>query len=448
YGTGRAKIIDADGVGLYAHNTAGLVISQLIFEGYGADYNKADGILFYNDLPGNVKLAFVRIQNVETAKFGRYGVAIGGANVASGFRDVRISNLWTHDNGDGGLLTYGKRKNVNQNVYVGYSRAFANDGHALSTLPSSGNGIVLGSVDGGTIERCLAYGNGTTGKIPNGVWAYDSNNIVIQYNESYGNRSVRPVDGGGFALDRNVTNSVMQYNYSHDNEGVGYLLTHPVNDDNHAGNRVRFNVSQNDARDNRGAIRIYGRVIDTEIHNNTIYLGAVPAGKPKPAAVFFNNARVPSAYPERLHIRNNIFRTDRGMPVVFAAASVLRGARDLRFEGNSYYSGGATWQVNWGGTNYFSLAAWRTGTGQEKLGTQSVGSDVDPKLTNGGGGGTIANPTSLSSGLPAYRLQATSPLVNMGLNLPALFSVDPGPRDFYGNTLPQSGAYDVGAHDR
>ena len=39
---------------------------------------------------------------------------------------------------------------------------------------------------------------------------------MIQYNESYGNRS-QTVDGGGFTLDGGLTRSVLRYNYSHDN---------------------------------------------------------------------------------------------------------------------------------------------------------------------------------------------------------------------------------------
>ena len=49
--------------------------------------------------------------------------------------------------------------NVTPEVYVGYSWAYDNSGvPGLST--NSGNGIVLGDVDGATIERCVAWNNG------------------------------------------------------------------------------------------------------------------------------------------------------------------------------------------------------------------------------------------------------------------------------------------------
>lgn len=34
----------------------------------------------------------------------------------------------------------------------------------------------------------------------------------------------RAAHSGGFDLDRGVTNSVMQYNCSYDNDGAGYLI--------------------------------------------------------------------------------------------------------------------------------------------------------------------------------------------------------------------------------
>ena len=43
----------------------------------------------------------------------------------------------------------------------------------------------------------------------------------------------------------------MQYNYSHDNDGPGYLLLHSSAGARRAGNNiVRYNISQNDARKN------------------------------------------------------------------------------------------------------------------------------------------------------------------------------------------------------
>src|SRR6185369_3699922 len=113
----------------------------------------------------------------------------------------------------------------------------------------TGNGIFFKDVDGGMIEHCSAYNNGALNKNagggPVGIWAIFSNNITIQYNESYQNHT-RANDGNGFDLDGGVTNSRMQYNYSHDNDGGGYLLYQFTGARAFGSNICRYNISQND----------------------------------------------------------------------------------------------------------------------------------------------------------------------------------------------------------
>ena len=87
----------------------------------------------------------------------------------------------------------------------------------------------MADTDGGTIERSIAYNNGflcgSSGGGPVGLWTWDSNNITIQNNESYANRSgAATADGGGLDLDGGVTNSKVQYNYTHGNDGAGVLV--------------------------------------------------------------------------------------------------------------------------------------------------------------------------------------------------------------------------------
>ena len=49
--------------------------------------------------------------------------------------------------------------------------------------------------------------------------------------------------------------------------------------------------------------------------------------------------------------------------------------------------------------------------------------------------------------LMAYTLKPTSPLLDKGLNLHALFGVDAGPHDFYGTPIPSNGQFEVGAYE-
>lgn len=438
YGTGRATIAAGTGRGIFVYNTAGVAIANLnVTGGNGA----ASGISFYSDLSGDVRLGFVRIDAVDVSGFGRDGIEIGSWNGHTGYSDVRVTNASLHGNARSGLFTYAQVPNVHQQVYVGHVRAFDNPGIA-SAASNSGSGIILASVDGGTIERSVAYNNGrlcvSTGG-PVGIWTYDSTRVVIQYNESFGNRTGASWDGGGFDLDQNVSDSIVQFNYSHDNDGAGYLLAQSPLTDAHHGNVVRYNISQNDGRANSyGAIEIWGRVTAAEIYNNTIFLASAPSGSPRAVRIW--NAGVTDRFVSAVHLRNNILVTS-GVPVVEATAAALAGAAELRFENNNYFGG--TVVAIWGAAQYSSLAAWRA-TGQEMLGAVPIGLSVDPGLVAPGAGPALGDADALAS-LDAYRLSNGSPMIDAGLDLAARYGIDPGATDYYGTALFAGNGYDVGA---
>ena len=103
--------------------------------------------------------------------------------------------------------------------------------------------------------------------------------MIFQFNESHHNNTALSHDGDGFDLDRNISNSAMQYNYSHDNDGGGYMMSQPENNFLHKDNVVRYNIGQNDGRKNSyGRIDIWGRIRFAEVYNNTIYMNQAPSG--------------------------------------------------------------------------------------------------------------------------------------------------------------------------
>lgn len=293
YGNGRATIYAGDGTGILILNAAGFVIRDLFIIGSGSTTNAGDGIFFFTDLPGDVKLPFIRIDHVDAARFGDYGILIGSNSGNTGYRDVRITFTIASDNRMGGVFTYAQNPNVHENVYVGNSSAFGNSGKA-GLLFNSGNGITLSCVNGAMVERSVAHDNGwlsDAGNGPIGIWAFNSTRVTLQFNESYHNLTGGEKDGGGFSLDQNTSQSVMQYNYSHDNAGAGYLLAHKPDNFVHTGNVIRYNISENDARNHDFAgILTWGRILNAEIYNNTIYMTARPAGSVGiPRAIFIKN---------------------------------------------------------------------------------------------------------------------------------------------------------------
>jgi hypothetical protein len=90
----------------------------------------------------------------------------------------------------------------------------------------------------------------------------------------------------------------------------------------------------------------------------------------------------------------------------------------------------------WGGSSYTSFAAWQTGSGQD-----AQGKYVNPLLND---------PTYHANGFPvtSFTLQSGSQAINAGADLVALGKVTSmGARDFFGNPIPQGGAYDIGANE-
>jgi hypothetical protein len=444
YGSGRATLYAANGRGILVYNTAGVHIAELFIVGSGRDLNTDSGILVFTDLPGDVLLDGVTIDHVDAARFGRYGIEIGSHAGRSGYQNVSISHVVASENGLGGIFTYAEARAVHRNVRVTSSSAFLNAGFP-GLLFNSGNGITVAGVDGGVIERCVAHDNGWRSDASNGpigIWTFNSNNVVIQFNESFNNKTGGTKDGGGFSLDNSTSNSVLQYNYTHDNAGAGLMLAHKWDDFVHSGNVIRYNISQNDGRQNRyAAIQTWGRIRNAEIYNNTVYMTYSQGGQ---RAVYLRNSSIEAQDPEHLHIRNNIFQVKGGVPLLDAATSVLDAAVDVRLEGNVWWSSGSVFKIAWKGVTYGSLSAWRTATGQERLNGVDVGLSVDPQLASPGTGIGYNN-AFLIHDVWQYRVKATSPAIDAAVDLASL-GVSVGPRDYFG-APPLRGRADIGAHE-
>ncbi|UOQ68223.1 right-handed parallel beta-helix repeat-containing protein [Hymenobacter volaticus] len=227
YGASRARIISGSTYGFYAENTGGIELHNLEFIGSGQLTNTNSGVVFHLDL-ANTHLQHVVLDNLSVQGYRDRGISIGSANGSSGYDQVRVTRCVMSANGEAGLGSYAQVLAAHHDWYIGSCQAFDNTGRADITTTHTGSGIVLSGVDGALIERCEAHHNGALNANANGgpvgIWGWNCNNLVIQYCESHHNQTGTTKDGGGFDLDGGCTNSVLQYNYSHDNDGPGYLV--------------------------------------------------------------------------------------------------------------------------------------------------------------------------------------------------------------------------------
>ncbi|WP_035606111.1 right-handed parallel beta-helix repeat-containing protein [Haloferula sp. BvORR071] len=444
----RATILAGNGSGIVSYNGGGIEISRLNLVGSGVTAegittNTGSGIILYTDTPGDIKYRHMRVDEMEISGFGDRGIVVGGYNGNSGYDDVTITRVDTHNNLHCGIETFGFTGSVSAltNVTVRDCVASYQAGDPAS-LVNTGSGIVLAGVTGGLIEHCLAHHNGANNPLsegPVGIWAYSSSGIVIQQNESHSNTTSFG-DGGGFDLDVGTSHSVMQYNYSHDNSGAGFLVYGRSGSKGNSYNVVRYNVSDSDGRDPGSAaasgICICDNVDDLVVYGNTVFMSAPPGDTTVPAI----RVRELGNDPDDVTITNNIFVTSGGTRLVYQDSDA-----DVTFAGNNYWSGSGSFVIRDNGSTYSSLSSWRSSKGQEKLGGKSTGSNLDPHFDTPD---IVARDVSSSLGrMAAFRLRADSPLIGKGLNLKTSFGIDIGPRDFFGGPTLQGSGSEVGAHE-
>jgi hypothetical protein len=448
YGTGRATINAGTSYGFYAYNTQGFSISNLIFDGNTVSTNTDAGVLIFSDVSGDVKFRNISISNIEVKNFGAEGVKIYTWKNLTGYQNVALSNLSVHDVTKNGIIIYGYITQTlvgwqHKNVSVSNCEVYNVPG---SPVPAAyeGNGIVISGVDGGVIQNCVAHDNGQNNAYcggTGGIWSLESNNVTIQFCESYRNHSGTGCDGLGFDLDGGVTNSIMQYNYSHDNDGAGYLLGQFQNARPWSNNTMRYNISENDGVLNEGGIGVFkgpGTTMSgAYIYNNTIYVSP-QTGNTRECAAYFENW---TTGINNVAFYNNIFITTGGVPFIN-----IPSGYSAFFAGNIYWPLGSNFSINYQGNNYSSLASWRTATGNEVVSGSNTGYNSDPLLTNAGSGGTVGFGNNLIS-LNAYKIKKfSSPAYNAALDLSSLYSINVGSTDFWGTILPGGNANDIGAN--
>lgn len=452
YGTGIATISAGEKDGISLKNTQGFRICKLNIKANGPEINKGSGIAIVNDLWGNIKLDYMHINAVTVSGFGYWGILVDGNRKKSGFKNVTIENCEVYNNGDAGLYVYGNFDYLS----TAYSHDHVNilnvTAHHNAGIPDSptntGSGIVVSDTQNGVIERCVAYSNGALchSKLggPVGIWAWDSKNIIIQYNESYNNKTGGTKDGGGFDLDGGMENSVLQYNYSHDNEGAGLFLAQFTFARRHKGNTVRYNISYNDGRKNNYAgIELWGSCEEADIYNNTVYMSPAPNYEPATLLIRPNDELGENVkkYPTNIRVINNLFLCAGEV----IAVKAIEAATSIKLLNNNYYNFKEDVNFSWNGRLYTSLNEWRSATLQEKDGAVNHGFNINPKLS-------FTNDTGFTQSynnnlkIAAFRITEASPMIDAGINVLKFFNLkSEAITDINNNTIPRQSNFDIGA---
>lgn len=164
-----------------------------------------------------------------------------------------------------------------------------------------------------------------------GIWPQSSNGCVIRYNEvAYSLKPEGVSDATAFDVDQSCRNTVVEYNYSHNNQGGFLLLCEPEDiNDSHGftGTIVRNNVSINDGEVFGALIPIAGPVRDVVIENNTFY----SSGK-SVSNILFVWSESGENQAKNIAMRKNIIVSDGG-----GNGYHLANGENFSFEGNIYW---------------------------------------------------------------------------------------------------------------
>ena len=427
YGNGEAVIDGGYGTAIHAEKSKHLLIKDIILRGSGRKRgNTGRGIFISNGMD-------ITIDQVDISGFQKSGVELENCS------DARVTNIFSHDNGFAGIAVTGDQfpKFTNHRVYIGHCRVENNPGDPTVLNNHSGNGIVVGLAQNVTIEYCVATNNGwdmpRKGNGPVGIWAWEADSVIIQHCISFRNRTAPgAMDGGGFDLDGGVTNSLVQYNLSYENEGYAFGLFQFSGATPWHHNTFRYNVSFND-----GNKTIHGASIlwwngskdssqfhDCFVYNNVLYnsqgytLGVIPDQYENTRFFFLNN--------------------------IFVAKDEMMTSGKINtenFYGNDWWSLASDFKMN----DYTNFLRWINATGKEKLNGKVTGMNIRPDFMDPIGP-AFDDPDLLQKFIN-FQLSAHTPLRDKGLNLTRLFHIDMGKQDFLGNGIPKGGGYEPGAYE-
>ena len=342
----------------------------------------------------HIKNCFIHDVNGEVA-----GKDTGGIYVTADgddpafYNDLQISNNIVRDVGGLGIATQSPHASVKNNMTRYPFLNVRITGNIVG--PTGRNNMIVRVSDDAIVEHNRLINSSIYDK-GHSIFNFNTINCQIQYNEAYGN--VGPLglaDRGGFDADYNCKDTKIQYNYSHDNNWGYAIMKKAVNENV----TIRYNISEND----KIAVYFYGFEFETgmtraNVYNNVHYISA-----DLDVAVFRDRT------PYNTNFYNNVF--------YFAGTDAGEWGKtpvNCSFENNAFYN------ISTIGTNAIT---------------------EDPLFVNPGNGGTDIDWSNYPNVLTGYHLQAASPLINAGKEIP-----DNGGKDFWGNSL-YNGNPDIGAYE-
>jgi hypothetical protein len=369
----------------------------------GTDEDQGDlrGIYVVGENAGilnNVKIqnCFIHDINgkVEGKRRGGIHVHVIGDSIKTKFHNLLIENNIVKNVGGVGIGNTSSWGSIHSKDYYPWTNFIIRGNRVEHT---GRNGIIARVGINQIVEyNVLAYNSRySTG---HSVFNFGSIGCVMQYNEAYGNTGEPgDIDHGGFDVDYNARGTIVQYNYSHDNNWFCGIMRKYNRDIT-----IRYNISLNE----RLGAYMYGFPWEDNargiwIYNNTHYFKAGLN-----ASIFASPGKVRT--PSYTYFYNNIFYFED------------KGSWGVEPDETCEFSNNLFFNVEPKGKNPIIGNPLFENPGK-------VDTDID-----------MRNPDRLSG----YRLKEGSPCIDSGLLIN-----DNGGKDFWGNLLGTE-SIDIGAYEK
>lgn len=174
----------------------------------------------------------------------------------------------------------------------------------------AGNGLLWLVASAPHIYGNVFAHNGAT-ENGNAVFPYNCDDALLDHNEAYGtvynltnsDNNGADKDAGGFDADYECKNTIIEYNYAHDNDLAGIIaVSAPANNGTSPGFNqnpvIRYNILQNN---DRIGIRVTGFVTGARIYNNTLYFDSAMS-----AVTLVRHGGWSGVYPDDTQYKNNV----------------------------------------------------------------------------------------------------------------------------------------------
>jgi hypothetical protein len=346
----------------------------------------------------DVKICNCYVHDVNGNVTGRYRggihVHVFGDSIKTKFHNLLIENNVVRRVGGVGIANQSSWRNIDTEKYYPWTNYVIRGNRIEHT---GRNSIIARMGFHNVVEyNVSAYSSrhGTGHSILN----FNTVGCVMQYNEAYGNTGkADEIDHGGFDVDYHSRGTIVQYNYSHDNNWFCGIMRQYNRDI-----KIRYNISLNE----RLGAYLYGfpwvdKARSIWVYNNTHYFKAGLN-----ASIFVNAGRVRT--PTQTAFYNNIF----------------------------YFEDSGSWGVEPDETCEFNNNLFFN---VEPKGKNAI--TENPLFMNPGNVPTeinMKNPEALNG----YKLQNNSPCINAGIILN-----DNGGKDFWGSPLGSDNT-DIGAFEK